>query len=81
MKDTYIRIRVSSEQKDLWKRGAYREGKTITEFVIDAVEAVIANDDDMIDYGITDPDIIEKYNRMTDDGKEFKNYLNKEEVK
>ena len=81
MKDTYIRIRVSSEQKDLWKRGAYREGKTITEFVIDAVEAIIANDDDMIDYGITDPDNIEKYNRMTDDGKEFKNYLNKEEEK
>jgi len=81
MKDTYIRIRVSSEQKDIWKKEAYREGKTMTEFVIDAVEAFIANDDDMIDYGITDPDIIEKYNRMTDDGKEFKNYLNKEEVK
>jgi len=81
MKDTYIRIRVSSEQKDIWKKEAYREGKTITEFVIDAVEAVITNDDTMIDWGITDADVITKYNRMTEDGREFKNYLNKEEVK
>ena len=68
-------------QKEIWKKEAFREGKTITEFVVDAIEAVITNDDSMIDYGITDPDVITKYNKVTEDGKEFKNYLNKEEVK
>jgi uncharacterized protein (DUF1778 family) len=38
MKDTYIRIRISSAQKELWQKEAEEKDITMTDLIIDALE-------------------------------------------